>query len=467
LKIEEDEKMNKIMSTISALTILIVAILLPYTCAIAQNPEWVVYDTSNSGLPSNCISSIAIDGSGTKWIGTFGGGLAVFDGSNWTVYNTSNSGLPSNEVFSMAIDGSGAKWIGTDRGLAFLDGINWMVYDTSNSELPSDSVFTIVIDDSGTKWMGGTDGFGQGGSGLTSFDGTTWTVYNTSNSDLPHNAITSIAVDNSGAKWIGTHGGGLASFDGINWSVYNTSNSALGDDRIASIAIEGNGTLWIGERYGLSSFDGSNWTGYELPKVGYGSTSIASLAIDDSGIKWIGMGFRNSAMSFFNGVGLCRYDNETWVFYDTSNSGLPSDNISSIVIDTEGNKWLSTTHPEFQFISSGVVVFSEGGAVAVNDEQRTPSQPSTFKLDKNYPNPFNPTTTISYSLLEAGSVELLIYDLRGRIVKSLQTGYQSVGSYYTQWNGLNDQGLGVPTGVYFARLQVGNFTQTIKMIYLK
>ena len=51
----------------------------------AQNPEWVVYNTSNSGLPDNFVRSIAVDPQGNKWIGTYGGGLAKFDGVNWTV----------------------------------------------------------------------------------------------------------------------------------------------------------------------------------------------------------------------------------------------------------------------------------------------------------------------------------------------------------------------------------------------
>ncbi len=99
-----------------------------------QNPEWIVYNTSNSGLPDIVLKSLAIDGSGNKWIGTYGGGLAKFDGTNWTVYNTSNSGLPYNYVKSLAIDGSGNKWIGTEWWrLAKFDGTNWTVYNTSNS----------------------------------------------------------------------------------------------------------------------------------------------------------------------------------------------------------------------------------------------------------------------------------------------------------------------------------------------
>ncbi len=93
--------------------------------------------------------------------------------------------------------------------------------------------------------------------------------------------------------------------------------------------------------------------------------------------------------------------------------------------------------------------------------------PQSYRLLQNYPNPFNPTTTIRYNLPEAGLVNLFIYDLRGRIIKSLQTEYQSSGNYKVQWNGINDVGTQVSTGVYFCRLEAGPFSQTIKMVYLR
>ena len=82
----------------------------------AQNPDWVVYNTSISGLPDNFVRSIAVDPLGNKWSGTYGGGLAKFDGVNWTVYNRSNSGLPSGVVTAIVIDSQGNKWIATDWG---------------------------------------------------------------------------------------------------------------------------------------------------------------------------------------------------------------------------------------------------------------------------------------------------------------------------------------------------------------
>ena len=86
------------------------------------------------------IRSIAIDGSGNKWIGT-DGGLAKFNSATWTAYATSNSGLPNNYILSIAKDSSGNKWIGTvGSGLAKFDGTTWTTYSTSNSGLPDNGL---------------------------------------------------------------------------------------------------------------------------------------------------------------------------------------------------------------------------------------------------------------------------------------------------------------------------------------
>ncbi len=111
-------------------------------------------------MPSNGVWPIAIDNDGNKWIGTWDGGLAKFDGVNWFVYNTSNSGLPDDWVLSIAIDQQGNKWIGTNGGLAKFDGLNWTVYKSWNSGLPTNLVYSIAIDEYGNKWIGTDGGLG-------------------------------------------------------------------------------------------------------------------------------------------------------------------------------------------------------------------------------------------------------------------------------------------------------------------
>jgi hypothetical protein len=93
--------------------------------------------------------------------------------------------------------------------------------------------------------------------------------------------------------------------------------------------------------------------------------------------------------------------------------------------------------------------------------------PDNFALLQNYPNPFNPTTTIKYGLSDASSVSLTIYDIRGNVIRTMQSGTQPAGWYQLTWNGLDDAGRSVSTGVYLTRLQAGSTTQTIKMLYLK
>jgi ligand-binding sensor domain-containing protein len=68
-------------------SLVFVLIIINFSLSQGPPPEWIVYNTSNSGLPDNSVSAIAIDAQGNKWIGTLGG-LAKFDGSSWTVYNT-------------------------------------------------------------------------------------------------------------------------------------------------------------------------------------------------------------------------------------------------------------------------------------------------------------------------------------------------------------------------------------------
>ncbi|MDX2128750.1 MAG: T9SS type A sorting domain-containing protein [Chloroherpetonaceae bacterium] len=96
-----------------------------------------------------------------------------------------------------------------------------------------------------------------------------------------------------------------------------------------------------------------------------------------------------------------------------------------------------------------------GRAEAVNPVQ-------SFELSQNYPNPFNPSTTINYRLAKAGLVSLKVYDVLGRQVASLVNGRQGVGTYSVQFNASN-----LSSGVYFYRLQVGEFSESRKMNLVK
>ena len=93
--------------------------------------------------------------------------------------------------------------------------------------------------------------------------------------------------------------------------------------------------------------------------------------------------------------------------------------------------------------------------------------PNYFRLDNNYPNPFNPATTLKYDLPENSFVALTVYDMLGNVVNNLVHTNQSSGYKSIQWNATNNQGKPVSAGVYLYKIQAGDFADTKKMIFLK
>ncbi len=89
------------------------------------------------------------------------------------------------------------------------------------------------------------------------------------------------------------------------------------------------------------------------------------------------------------------------------------------------------------------------------------------RLYQNVPNPFNPTTRIRFELAERTQTTLVVYDVAGRVVKRLAGGERPRGVYSVTWDGTNDAGIRVSSGIYFYRLQAGSFVQTRKMLILK
>jgi tetratricopeptide (TPR) repeat protein len=105
--------------------------------------------------------------------------------------------------------------------------------------------------------------------------------------------------------------------------------------------------------------------------------------------------------------------------------------------------------------------------ISMIDENQYDIAPITTKLFNNYPNPFNPETTISFDLPQRDKVELVVYNLKGQRVKSLINEEMDMGVHKIIWNGTNNQDKEVASGVYYYRLSCGNYTKTNKMVLLK
>ena len=93
--------------------------------------------------------------------------------------------------------------------------------------------------------------------------------------------------------------------------------------------------------------------------------------------------------------------------------------------------------------------------------------PSDFSLQQNFPNPFNPSTEIRFDLPEEGQVELSVFNMQGQKVRTLESGKMTPGYHAIIWNGTNDNGSRVSTGMYFYSIQTNKFQAVRKMLFLK
>ena len=113
------------------------------------------------------------------------------------------------------------------------------------------------------------------------------------------------------------------------------------------------------------------------------------------------------------------------------------------------------------------VTLPAGEGMTAVEELGGDAEPDQFALSQNYPNPFNHNTTIEYQISRFGKVEVAVFDVLGRKIRTLVDAAQTAGYYRLQWNGLTDAGGDVASGVYLYRLRVGGYRQTRRLMLLK
>lgn len=107
------------------------------------------------------------------------------------------------------------------------------------------------------------------------------------------------------------------------------------------------------------------------------------------------------------------------------------------------------------------------GTTVTNVKDASPAPAVDFRLEQNYPNPFNPQTTIRYDLSESSEVTLVIYDMQGRVVRSLVNSNKSGGAHQVIWDGRSDAGFAAASGLYLCRMDAGEFSQVRKVTFIK
>ncbi|MHB9028902.1 MAG: FlgD immunoglobulin-like domain containing protein [Candidatus Latescibacterota bacterium] len=203
------------------------------------------------------------------------------------------------------------------------------------------------------------------------------------------------------------------------------------------------GSVWVSNHYSLYRYKDGAWTRFaHRPEHPFLQATGVKYAPDGS--LWFGT---------FSGV--MHWDGTTLTEY-TPADGLTGIGVNSIDFSSDGAVWIGTDRGVSRFMPDTVV------AVQEKDES-----PTSFAITGNYPNPFNPSTTISFSLGAPEKVTLTVYDITGRKVRELISGPMSAGAHSVVWDGKDERGKAVSSGVYLSRLEAGGKAETRRMLLIR
>ncbi|MCH8026875.1 MAG: T9SS type A sorting domain-containing protein [candidate division Zixibacteria bacterium] len=163
--------------------------------------------------------------------------------------------------------------------------------------------------------------------------------------------------------------------------------------------------------------------------------------------------------------------NKNWEYITTLDfpiTGLRRD-VSDLIYVPEENSvfYAYSSYLPYPFASERILLQSFQLDISTDIEDGEELLPMDYKLEQNYPNPFNPTTQIEFTLPRRSDVQILIYNSLGQLVKTLLNRGKPAGTHSVIWNGKNQAGNTVSSGVYFYKLTAGDFVQSKKMILLK
>ncbi|MDZ7370750.1 MAG: T9SS type A sorting domain-containing protein [candidate division KSB1 bacterium] len=446
---------------------------------ILQAGEWTTFTTANSGLAGNEVRCVAIDSKGVKWFGT-DKGLSAFDGSRWITIRYeagAKQTLADNAVNDLAVEqmagGFDELWIATDNGVSVfgiesLDAVTKATpYRKDNTGLIDNKVTAVAVDPLRRERWFGTP------FGVSRFNGVSWRSFSTATVPiLAWDDVTSIGIDPPGGwKYIGTKNGrremnGVARLltspndvDAITSpSPYSKEWSGLYSTDVYAVFVDVDGTQWYGTDVGFAYHDTTEtkagWDNFTVDE-GLIHNQVRAITKEKGQVVWVGTLGGLSRFEYQFG----EYDIDVWKFTNyTTADGLADNRVYDIAIDADGSLWIAT--------ASGVSHFTGASAVSQPKRQR----PAAFGLVKNYPNPFNPETTIEYTLPSSGRVELAIYSADGRFITGLVSMRQTAGTHRVTWNGRNGSGAAIPSGVYYARLSFDGepaFVDVLKLVLVK
>lgn len=286
------------------------------------------------------FSSGCIDAGGNFYVGS------LYGLQKYNIDTDDYKFEPMSQTAQTETDRNGNVWLlwpwsATDTCLVEITATGRKVYMRTDYPFSEANANLIKFDHKNRLWIATN-------KGLYMRNGETWTVYNKSNSGLSK-LVQSIAFDNNNHLWCGTNGGGLFCFDGMKWNNYTTSNSSLPSNYVGLVTVDNNNDVWLNcrdPRYpdkmgaefglGLTRFDGNTWTTYNCKNSPLTSDCFWDMQVDVDNRKWIATA---------GDVGLVCYDETAWTIYDTDNSGIALNEVTKITFDPKRDLIWLTHYP--------------------------------------------------------------------------------------------------------------------------
>jgi len=249
-----------------------------------------------------------------------------------------------------------------------------------------------------------------------------------------------MAFDRSGTLWVAA-GNRVYSFDGETWTAQQKSAA-----HCSALLVDHSDILWLTTEDGrIQYYSGGSWNEFQSVPEDLRDREITDVTEDADDVLW------------FSAVGaLASYDRGTWSIYTTENSRLVDDRVRTVTIDHNNVVWAGT--------DGGITSFYKELETGVEE---TMERPVGIDISGNFPNPFNASTTIEFTLPASENVSLVICNVLGQRVRRLIDGRFTPGRHAVRWDGLDDDGMSVSSGVYLAFLMAGQTVETHRMLFLK
>ncbi|MFC1693889.1 FlgD immunoglobulin-like domain containing protein [Candidatus Latescibacterota bacterium] len=388
---------------------------------------------SNNMLPTQEANTVFIGNNNTMYVG--GIGVAYFNDGTWTYIEDSSYYL----VKDIAQSPDGTLWLAASY--SYLVGYKSEKFFSPFSDDDLDKgfgsyVYNSIVSQGDKLWIGFKEGLGH-------YDGNEWIMYTTENG-LLHNYVMSLAVGSADTLWIGT-------IAGISYYV-NGEFGSLSEYQVSiyDIAVDSKSNLWIchggftrSRESGAAKYDGQNWTTYQWDEpddCGACYEAILCLAED-----------KNGEMFFGTSHGALKLDKNTGELVKI----IPGDKVTDIAVDSNNVKWFVLGYELWSYDDSPVHI--EHGSM----------KPIKNLHIQCRPNPFNPSTTIAFTIPTSGFTSLVIYNIMGQKVRELVAENMQAGNHSIVWDGKDDIGGAVSSGVYISILKSGKNVASERMLLMK